>query len=77
LLPSLAHAGYLEGGLEALRNGDTDLAIASLDAHLEENPHDSYAYTCRAKAYLASRCVEKRDYAKAIKDYDEAIRIDP
>lgn len=77
LLPSMAYAGYLEGGIEALRNGDTDLAIASFDAHLDENSHDTYAYTCRATAHLASRYVEKRDYAKAIKDYEEAISLDP
>jgi len=77
LLPSLAHADYFEGGLEALKNGDSDLAIASFDADLKDNPTHTDAYICRATAYLASRYVENRDYDKAIKDYAKAVHLDP
>jgi tetratricopeptide (TPR) repeat protein len=59
-------------GVEAVNNGDNDLAIKYLGAAIQTSPHDAQAYLHRGVAYF-----RKKDYDKAIQDFTEAIRLDP
>ncbi len=48
------------------------LSIACSNAHGAEEPNSAEAYLKRGNTYL-----DKAEYDKAIKDYSEAIRLDP
>jgi tetratricopeptide (TPR) repeat protein len=52
--------------------GQADKAIASLTAALAENPRMSDVLAMRGEAYVA-----KRDNAKALSDFKEALKYDP
>ena len=69
-LPSFAFADDFEQGKEALDKKDYDLAIARFDAYIRENPTNVNAYCYRGTAYSG-----KMEYAKAIENYSQAIKI--
>jgi tetratricopeptide (TPR) repeat protein len=59
-------------GGEALDKGDNDLAITYFDAALRLDPRNAAAYHQRGVAYF-----RKQVYDKSIKDFTDAIRLDP
>ena len=59
-------------GVEALMNGDYDLAVTCFTEVIRLDPRDPAAYSNRGMAYD-----EKGEFGKAIADYTEAIRLDP
>ena len=62
----------LERGLNALRKGDYDLAIADYSEAIHLKPDFVEAYINRGYVYG-----QKRDYDRAIADYNEAVRLQP
>lgn len=72
VLPLWAIADDFQRGCEAMSKGDYELAIACFNAYIRDNPNDARAYHSRGAAYNA-----KKEHDKAIKDYSEAIRLDP
>ena len=66
---------YLERGLQASREGNTEEAIRCYDAGIFLEPSDSllsYFYNERAAAHHNTK-----NFESAIRDYNEAIRLDP
>jgi tetratricopeptide (TPR) repeat protein len=56
----------------AYKTAHYDVAIAKYTEAIEKNPKNANAYTDRALAYK-----EKKDYDKAIADFNEALRLKP
>ena len=63
--------GMYEKGVKLLQGGKTEEAIEVLSTVIENNP-TSLAFSERAKAYM-----ELKMYGKAIKDFTEALKIEP
>src|SRR5690349_800286 len=63
---------YLAEGNVFLQAGDTDQAIDSFTKAIEPKRDDARRYVYRASAYG-----KKRQYLQAMRDLNEAIRLDP
>ena len=61
-----------EEGMELLRTGETDAAIAELLQVARDDPDNEYAFHFLGHAYF-----EKEAYPEALKAYIEALRIAP
>src|SRR5262245_6874880 len=59
-------------GLDALKQGDPDLALACFNAVLKASPKHAAALHQRGKAYLA-----KKEFDLALADLNEAIQLRP
>jgi tetratricopeptide (TPR) repeat protein len=59
-------------GVAAYKAGNYDVAIERYSAVLKKNPKNAIVYNDRALAYK-----EKKDYARAIADFTEALRLKP
>src|SRR5262245_50165399 len=70
LCPARAHACARVGW--RLEEGDHGLAIACFTAYIRDNPKAAAGYNARGIAYA-----RKKEFDKAIADYDEAILLDP
>jgi len=65
-------SAYLDRGVEYLRKGDCDLAIADFTEAIRLEPNEGILYSNRSDAYIF-----KGDIALAISDLEMAARIDP
>ena|ERR1700677_1086017 len=72
LLRGQDHADAFQQGMDASRNGQYELAIASFTEAIRLDPKYVPAYNNRGDIFKATG-----NYDKAIADYDEAIRLDP
>ena len=63
---------HYDRGLEAVRRGDYDLAIAEFSAVIQLKPKHAGAYNNRGVSYA-----HKGDWDQAVADLDEAIRLNP
>src|SRR5262245_58562490 len=70
-IPAQAPDSYRQG-INALKAGDHDLAIACFTAVLKEKPAHLDALIHRGKAYL-----EKHQLEKALADANAALELDP
>jgi tetratricopeptide (TPR) repeat protein len=59
-------------GDAAYKTGHYDVAITKYTEAIEKNPKNGNAYTDRALVYK-----EKKEYDKAIADFNEALRLKP
>ena len=59
-------------GEAALRAGDLETAIARYSEIIKADPRDTFAYNSRGVAYRL-----RKEYAKAVADFTEAIRLKP
>jgi len=64
-----------EKGLKELRSGKYELAIATCNQAIDQNPQDAAAFLYRGRAYQFRNAMG--DPARAIADFSEAIRLVP
>jgi len=63
----------MENGVAAFKNGNHDIAITNFTKAIQLNLQDKDGYIVRGFAYMMG----KKDYDKAIADFEAALRIDP
>jgi tetratricopeptide (TPR) repeat protein len=67
------HAPGLSGWAPADQVVPVEQAIGFVTDYIQSNPADTYAYSMRAKLLIE----EKRQFDMALRDYDQAILLDP
>jgi len=72
LNPNNADAFLLRGSAFAMNGDGSDKVIRELNEAIRLNPNSAEAYFLRGAAYR-----NKEDYAKAVADFEAALRINP
>ena len=65
-------ASYIDQAIALYDRGEHDRAISYYDMMIQLNPYDEMLYRARGANYS-----KKREYERAVSDYQKAISIDP